>query len=917
MAKESDRPPFTPRQPNEKPVRPVPHHPEFGKPSPLRRIQPAPSALPFNVPKPHQPRPEHHRPRPQNAIPHTPGQQQKTSRNIGIADRSSQPWNPLKPVRPSKYDDDDDVVEIKRPENVTFGTPKGPKTLFSSNGPVVPVAAPAAAPDLSKASKNILKFKEFTGPELPNPTTDFRRFPSSAFGSVDANSYVDTAKANENIKALLQGAFEDEADKPDEGHKAGRRKRKGRSKKKKQEPVGEQYREQETNDDKKKLEVDVDDLASQFQGVGVADKSGESDEVHVDKTEKAAGEEDSGLKTRERSGSKDSETAGQENTTEDGASQDETSDDDEEDEEDDFAVEGLNVKLLPHQVDGVRWMREKEIGNKKGKGTIPRGGILADDMGLGKTIQAIALLLSNRKSTEGSQGDTAEDVKYKSKKSRVLSSSTLVVAPLALIKQWESEILTRVEKPHKLSVCLYHGGNRTKTADNLDEYDVVITTYGTLGSEYGATDYKSGLFSVYWYRIILDEAHTIKNRNAKGTQAACALNAEYRWCMTGTPLQNNLDEIQSLIKFLRIQPYSDLNAWREQITKPLSSGRGALATQRLHVYLKAFMKRRTKDVLKLSGGDGKSGGEGSKESSNGFQITKREVLRVDAEFTPAESNFYQRLEQRTGNSLDKMMGGSKLDYASALVLLLRLRQACNHPDLIKSDLAEDKDVLLQNGSNGNETSSTKRDDLDNVADLFGSLSVVTKKCDVCQTEMNKEETQAGSSRCRECELDLRYGLSVASDSKAKDFDEDGVGEGDDDDAYVEADDADARAVASTKIHHLMRILRRESSEYKFIVFSVFTSMLDKAEPFLRRAGIGFARYDGSMRNEHREESLNRLRNNKATRVLLCSLRAGALGLNLTAASRVVIMEPFWNPVSYRIHIFTRNCTNTPILTNLP
>jgi SNF2 family DNA or RNA helicase len=95
----------------------------------------------------------------------------------------------------------------------------------------------------------------------------------------------------------------------------------------------------------------------------------------------------------------------------------------------------------------------------------------------------------------------------------------------------------------------------------------------------------------------------------------------------------------------------------------------------------------------------------------------------------------------------------------------------------------------------------------------------------------------------------------------------------------------------------MKLLHKESGDYKFIVFSVFTSMLDKVEPFLKRANIGFARYDGQMRNDLREASLNKLRNNSGTRVLLCSLRAGALGLNLTAASRVVIMEPFWNPVS--------------------
>jgi SNF2 family DNA or RNA helicase len=124
-----------------------------------------------------------------------------------------------------------------------------------------------------------------------------------------------------------------------------------------------------------------------------------------------------------------------------------------------------------------------------------------------------------------------------------------------------------------------------------------------------------------------------------------------------------------------------------------------------------------------------------------------------------------------------------------------------------------------------------------------------------------------------------------------------VDEDSEDDIYLNPGDDDNQVLPSSKIRHLMKILRREAPKYKFIVFSVFTSMLDKVEPFLKRAGIGYARYDGSMRNDHREASLEKLRNNRATRVLLCSLRAGALGLNLTAASRVVILEPFWNPVS--------------------
>lgn len=653
-------------------------------------------------------------------------------------------------------------------------------------------------------------------------------------------------------------------------------------------------------------------------------------------------------------------------------------------------------------------MCDKETGRKNSKGIFPKGGILADDMGLGKTVQAIALLLKNPKSAhEHSENDPDSD-KNEGQTTKFppnCSSSTLVIAPLALIKQWESEIKDKVERSRKLRVCLYHGATRAKVSTTLNEYDVVITTYGTLTSEFNssASDkaQKAGIFAIHWYRIILDEAHTIKNRNAKATQSAYALNAQYRWCLSGTPLQNNLDELQSLIKFLRVKPYDELAAWRDQISRPLNNGRGGLAIQRLQVYLKAFMKRRTKDVLRLNNApksDEEAADGKSKKSSNGFHITKREVIKVAAEFMPGELNFYKRLEQRTDTSLEKMMGGSKVDYAGALVLLLRLRQSCNHPDLVKGDLAKDKDILLQSGSSSNQSSQQKPDDLDNIADLFGAMSVVTRKCDVCQTDLGQDEAKAGATRCVECEADLNIDIMGTDKKKKKkskkhldqevdapespsarksesqiprsrknrrvivdsdDEEEEGdwivpedqrqkpnlgkAGGSDDEDAEgggewlnsesetdddsgdeVESpsrrkskpvdtsdlgnasgsedediynDEGENGELPSTKIRHLMRILNGEASDFKFIVFSVFTSMLDKIEPFLKRANIGFARYDGGMANNHREASLEKLRNHSGTRVLLCSLRAGALGLNLTAASRVVILEPFWNPVS--------------------
>ena len=471
-------------------------------------------------------------------------------------------------------------------------------------------------------------------------------------------------------------------------------------------------------------------------------------------------------------------------------------------------------------------------------------------------------------------------------------------------------------------------------------------------------------------------------------------------------MQNHLDELQSLINFLRIKPYNELAVWREHITKPMSNGRGGVAMQRLQVFLKVFMKRRTKDVLKAEGAlnpGGKAEIEG--KPSHGFKITERRIEKVVAVFTNKEKKFYESLEQRTDQSLEKMMSGKAMNYASALVLLLRLRQACNHPELVSRSMAKDKDALTTGQAMGVQSPRKAKvmdKELDDMADLLNGLSVQTKQCDVCQLDLTKEEARAGSIRCGSCESDLQEfkgerkeqkkhkkitsgNLSARTKEKPpqrrkrpiiqdSDDDDDNEGEGewviakpqrpakylgkaggsDDENAegggeWLASEDSDtgdeasvqilgdhqkkvislditgeeadsssssneeagqedddsmsssteefpASFTTSTKIEHLVNILHKEAGTHKFIVFSQFTSMLDLIEPFLRKNRLIYTRYDGSMRNDHREASLERLRNENNTRILLCSLKCGSLGLNLTAASRVVILEPFWNPV---------------------
>ena len=205
----------------------------------------------------------------------------------------------------------------------------------------------------------------------------------------------------------------------------------------------------------------------------------------------------------------------------------------------------MKYPLMEHQKLGLAWMKSMEEGSNK-------GGILADDMGLGKTIQALALMVT-RQSTE------------------LERKTTLIIAPVALIQQWKREIerMLRPEK-HQLSVYILHGG-RSTGFDNLKKYDVVLTTFGTIASEFKrkaiwgprvGDDPTSTILPILgnrskFYRVIIDEAQCIKNKSTKAASGCCCIQSTYRWCMSGTPMMNSVSELYSLIRFLKIGPYND------------------------------------------------------------------------------------------------------------------------------------------------------------------------------------------------------------------------------------------------------------------------------------------------------------------------------------------------------------------------
>lgn len=289
-------------------------------------------------------------------------------------------------------------------------------------------------------------------------------------------------------------------------------------------------------------------------------------------------------------------------------------------------------------------------------------------MGLGKTVQALALIVA-RPSTSP------------------IRKTTLIVAPLALLHQWQKEIASKIKPQHKLDTMIFHASQtdvKHITLSELMDYDVILCTYGRLRTEYkilsdvskDASKLKILHPRAVFHRVILDEAHNIKNKDAIVSQAAAALKTCYRLCMTGTPFMNCATEIYPLIRFLDIGPYNDWTKFSEDIDRPIarwdSEGDvGATGMRRLRELLHKNMLRRTKN----SSIDGKPI----------LKLPPRHDLIAYAEFDVEQAQYYYALERQQQLRFNKYLkaGTVMKHYAEILVLLLRLRQACNHPHLIK------------------------------------------------------------------------------------------------------------------------------------------------------------------------------------------------------------------------------------------
>ncbi|KAL3865169.1 hypothetical protein ACJMK2_006788 [Sinanodonta woodiana] len=561
---------------------------------------------------------------------------------------------------------------------------------------------------------------------------------------------------------------------------------------------------------------------------------------------------------------------------------------------------GLKLPLMVHQRQALAWLvwREKQT---------PSGGILADDMGLGKTLTMISLILKQK---ELAQAGTEEEKTAwlnrkkqldKLDKSIIHSEGCLVICPASLIHQWDKEIQKRC-KSGLLRVNLYHGPNRERNPLKLASYDVVLTTYNLVGKEVGApqddqnaenpvkdedekteeednnfeaaesksSSSQSNLLRIAWKRIILDEAHSIKNHKSLGALATCRLRAGYRWALTGTPIQNNLLDIYSLLRFLRCSPFDEFKVWKRQVDTGKVTGQ-----DRLNVLVKSLLLRRTKTDTGKSGKPlvnlpSKSSFthdlELSKEERRIYDmiyaqsrsvlkeyIRRHEEKQMFKDGSSSTNPFQNRNSQTSGAASSAMATGSASQMALSssvanqekgprgqeiLVLLLRLRQCCCHLSLMKAAVDE-------------ETQENEGIELTLEEQMRGLL---------LDDDSNKQEPK----------------LTRSSPLFEK-------------------------TALSTKMKALLEKVRDintpgKSNRSKCVIVSQWTQMLEIVSYHLRKMGIFCSLIQGNIPPKKRMEAVEQFNNDPhGPSVMLVSLRAGGCGLNLIGGNHLFLLDCHWNP----------------------
>lgn len=552
----------------------------------------------------------------------------------------------------------------------------------------------------------------------------------------------------------------------------------------------------------------------------------------------------------------------------------------------DFTI--IKTELKSHQITAFRFMIEREAEFQRDerqslwmrstglsgtrfqhrvtlseKDTIPtqgRGGLLADDMGLGKSLSVLAVIAHTL-----TQAQAYKDLGYQGE-AKHRTAATLIITPKTTIQSWQDQIIRHLNS-ETLNYMIYHGTITNTATAEFDDVDIVITTYDMVVSKMksGSND----LRRCSWFRVVLDEGHIIRNSSTQTFQLLNMLDAQRRWVLTGTPVQNSLQDLFSLTKFLRFAPFDEQTIVNKHILRPLQQ-RDRKGLENLRLVMQAFCLRRTKKIC---------------------QMVHKNEIKISINLSESERRAYGALRDQGKYRLSQASRRGSRETGSVLLHTIHcLRQFCSHGQTLDS-------------ASSDLSSETNR--------TCTHCSVVLSST---LTQEPKLHGRRGHVLCQDCYDDFTGpgGIpDVNSQSYYENHSERDILSSFQDSEMIDENDnpntkehLDLYPVSqSTKLLRLMRqLMENEISSFsvtqgpaKSLIFSSWKRTLDSVQLLLDRFQIPFLRIDGSCSLDQRQSIISRFQSDTKTRVLLLTLGTGSVGLNLTAASHIHILEPHWNP----------------------
>ncbi|KAL8365396.1 hypothetical protein RB595_004276 [Gaeumannomyces hyphopodioides] len=580
----------------------------------------------------------------------------------------------------------------------------------------------------------------------------------------------------------------------------------------------------------------------------------------------------------------------------------------------------IATELKPHQKQGVEFILKREdprycrgmnealcssINANPGTVEAATGGIIADVMGMGKTLTIISAIVATKLE---SRRFVAQD--HSSFEGRMPGPTLVILPSVQLMSVWQAEILRHVNAEGGIVVLDYHGPKRARSAARLlaGGSDIVLTTYSTVVEDHKRGQSARVLHNIEWYRVVLDEAHWVRNPSSKRFKAAKDIVSQRRWCLTGTPVQNSLRDLATLVHFLDIQPFARLSEFRSHILGPLGDASNQDRCRNLRKLLGMICLRRSSKCLHLP-----------EERKGVIYIDQTEEEKEKRRLV--EKECLKRMENLVSSGGRGLSARTK-KYNIMFDVMMQLRRLCNNgtfrrltgagtscpsstDPVIENAAAEDLDGGPCEQCDGGELASTGEEycslcqrrvvtapssrtatpgsgavrgrPVHSARALLGPFSPPGPM--PCTRVWPRQQHNRGSWQCS-----LDSPPTGASPSVM-----------DVDMLQPTPPPAMEWSGQSSKLETIVNNIASGSLGDKSIVFSFWTSTLDILEHLLELRRIRCVRIDGTVKAEARADIIKTFSDDPAIPVILLTIGCGAVGLTITAANRVHIVEPQWNP----------------------